>query len=34
MSEVRDSNGKPLCLVGLLIDIDQQKKAGAELQRS
>jgi len=34
MSIVRDANGKPLYLVGMLEDIDRQKKALAELQKS
>jgi PAS domain S-box-containing protein len=34
MSVVRDANGTPLYLVGMLEDIDKQKKALAELQES
>jgi PAS domain S-box-containing protein len=34
MSIVRDANGKPLYLVGMLENIDKQKKALAELQKS
>jgi PAS domain S-box-containing protein len=34
MSVIRDADGKPLYLIGMLEDIDQQKKAMAELQRS
>jgi PAS domain S-box-containing protein len=34
MSIVRSPDGQPLYLVGLLVDIDAQKKASAELQQS
>jgi PAS domain S-box-containing protein len=34
MSVVRDTNGNPLYIVGLLEDINEQKKALAELQKS
>jgi PAS domain S-box-containing protein len=34
MTNVRDRNGAPLYMVGMLIDIDEQKKTLAELQQS
>jgi PAS domain S-box-containing protein len=34
MSVVRDSSGSPLFIVGMLVDIDEQKQALAELQKS
>ena len=34
MSSVRDLDGKPLYLVGMVIDIDQQKHSAEELHRS
>jgi PAS domain S-box-containing protein len=34
MSVVRDEDGKPLYLVGMVIDIDEQKRVVAELQTS
>jgi PAS domain S-box-containing protein len=34
MSSVRDSNGKPMYLVGMIIDINEQKRAAEELLKS
>ena len=34
MSSVRDLNGKPLYIVGMVIDIDKQKHAAEELHKS